>query len=315
MSELVSRLPLAATCPSCHGALRWYHLLLGTGIGPFSVLLTCPTCRAKLGPGPLLKLMMQVVGVVALWGVLFVTLFHAQTDPPGFLALFGWLALALALVEVLYGLVRLGYVRCRKELVVQVGGWPRQQSARPVTFLRRTLARLALWAALISALILLPRLVGPLQWFQPSLPDGPELTVIGKVDPDWKLLTLDGQEVPFSTFQGRAVFLNIWATWCRPCLMEIPSIQDLHDALKDEGVAVILVTQESPDRVRRFVEQREWHVPVYVTGRLPAVIQTDGIPATFALNRRGEIVYRHVGMADWNTEKCRAVLRRLQREG
>jgi thiol-disulfide isomerase/thioredoxin len=149
----------------------------------------------------------------------------------------------------------------------------------------------------------------------PELPTGPNVPVLGRADPGWKLETLDGQEVSFDRFHGTTVFLNIWATWCLPCVAEVPSIHALYDAVKDEGVAVVLVTEEPPEAARRFVAKKGWHVPVYIArAGVPAVFDTGAIPATFLLNRRGEVVYRHTGSADWNTEACRGFLRRLQRE-
>ncbi len=129
------------------------------------------------------------------------------------------------------------------------------------------------------------------------------------------LETLDAKEVSFGSFQGRTVFLNIWATWCSPCVGEIPSIQKLHDAVNEQGIAVVLVTTEQPEEVHRFVRKKGWHVPVYVARRgLPAIFETHAIPATFFINRRGEVVYQHTGRADWNTDACRSFLRRLQEQ-
>ena len=78
----------------------------------------------------------------------------------------------------------------------------------------------------------------------PSLPSGADLPILGRVEAGWTLETLDGKEVSFRSFQGQAVLLNIWATWCPPCVAEIPSIQELHDALTDherDPGAIVLV--------------------------------------------------------------------------
>jgi thiol-disulfide isomerase/thioredoxin len=148
-----------------------------------------------------------------------------------------------------------------------------------------------------------------------QLPSGPDLPILGHADPDWALESLDGKKLTFGSFKGRTVFLNIWATWCGPCVGEIPSIQDLYDAIENDGVAVVLVSEEGRDKVRQFVANKNLHVPVYLAPEgMSPVFQTNGIPATFIINRRGEIVFQQVGSADWNSEDCRRLLRQLQKK-
>jgi thiol-disulfide isomerase/thioredoxin len=186
--------------------------------------------------------------------------------------------------------------------------------ARPLALLITVVVDGAITAAFFAlAVILILPWIFPLN--PPRLPSGPDLVVLGRVEAGWTLESLDGKEVPFRGFQGRAVFVNIWATWCPPCIAEMPGIEKLYDALKEQEVAVVLVTTEQPERVRRFVKRKGWHVPVYVARyALPAIFETNAIPATFIVNRRGEVVYQHTGIADWNTEDCRSFLRRLQAE-
>jgi thiol-disulfide isomerase/thioredoxin len=235
-------------------------------------------------------------------------------EQPGFLRCLLWIGLWLGGAGLLQGLVRMAAVWSGKRLVLTAAGRPQQTPVGFFAFLVGTLMSLALYSAVLAGLGGLVQ-SWVLRTEPPPLPSGPNLPVLGLADAGWKLETLDGQEVSFGTFQGRAVFLNVWATWCLPCVAEVPSIQDLYDTVKDEGVAVVLVTEEPLETVRPFVERKRWHVPVYLARRgLPAALQTSAIPATFLINHRGEVIYRHTGRADWNTEDCRTFLRRLQRE-
>lgn len=182
---------------------------------------------------------------------------------------------------------------------------------------KRALVRLAVVVALVAGVVLLYGAIHSwaLRQNTPSFPAAADLPVLGKADPGWKLETLDGHEVTFGSFQGRTVFLNIWATWCPPCIAEIPSIEFLNDSVKDDGVAMVLVSPEPLDEVAAFVKKRGWHVPIYVAREgMPLVFQTANVPTTYIVNRRGEIVFQHIGRADWNTEECREFLRRLQAE-
>lgn len=138
-----------------------------------------------------------------------------------------------------------------------------------------------------------------------------EAATLGESEYGWKLTALDGHETTLGEHRGKVVFVNVWATWCGPCVAEMPGIQALYDSAAREGVAFVLVSEERPDIVRKFVEREKYSFPVFTTHRLPEKFQTRGIPATFVVNRQGAIAHMRVGSADWNTESCRKFLRAL----
>jgi thiol-disulfide isomerase/thioredoxin len=142
-------------------------------------------------------------------------------------------------------------------------------------------------------------------------PDVAKSGAHGQVDYSGILRTVDGAEVSLDQFRGKALFVNVWATWCGPCVAEMPSIQALYDATKDAGVAFLLISEEEADVVRGFVADGQFTFPVYLTEKLPGVFQSRGIPATFILDREGRIVYQHVGGANWNSDSCQNLLRTL----
>ena len=122
---------------------------------------------------------------------------------------------------------------------------------------------------------------------------------------NWTLEDLDEQQVSFSRFQGKAVFLNVWATWCPPCVGEMPSIARLaaQDHFKDKNIAFVCVSvDDATETVRRFVRDKNWPMTVLHAhkGALPPVYQTDGIPATFIISPAGRIVAAEVGSTDWD---------------
>jgi thiol-disulfide isomerase/thioredoxin len=134
----------------------------------------------------------------------------------------------------------------------------------------------------------------------------------GVADYNWRLATLDGRELSFAEFQDKVVFLNVWATWCGPCVAEMPSIQRLHDAVSAEGIALVLVSDEDAAEVRDFVREGSFTFPVYLSRTLPAVFETDGIPATFVVSRQGRVVLSHLGAAAWDSAACQSFLRMLR---
>ena len=122
-------------------------------------------------------------------------------------------------------------------------------------------------------------------------------------DYNWQLEDLSEQPVQFSRFQGKTVFLNIWATWCPPCVREMPSIARLAEnpRLKGKNIEFVCVsTDDSTDTVVRFVRDKHWPMTVLRSQSLPSVFQTEGIPATYIITPGGRIVGAEVGANDWD---------------
>lgn len=112
-----------------------------------------------------------------------------------------------------------------------------------------------------------------------------------------------GNPVHFSDFEGKVVFINNWATWCRPCTMEMPTIQKLKEHFKKEKLAFVMISYDrNPETSIQWMKDQGYTLPVYSRGKdLPRKFMTRGIPATFVLNKKGEMVYRHVGMSNYNS--------------
>ena len=127
------------------------------------------------------------------------------------------------------------------------------------------------------------------------------------------LLTgLDGVDADLSGAKGNVLVLNFWATWCAPCVAELPSLRSLMDATADLDVHFAFVTKEDPPVVRRFVEARSLDLPIYLlTGDTPACFESRGIPATFILGKDGRIAMRHIGAAAWDDEAVVTFVRGL----
>ena len=133
---------------------------------------------------------------------------------------------------------------------------------------------------------------------------------------EWKFQSLDGKETSLSAFEGKVLFVNLWATWCGPCVVEMPGIQRLYEQFPQEDVAFLLVSDEPPDVVEEFVREKGWELPLYVSDDAkPSAFVTRGIPATFILDRTGRIVFRHVGSARWDDESSVRFLTELLEKG
>jgi thiol-disulfide isomerase/thioredoxin len=131
---------------------------------------------------------------------------------------------------------------------------------------------------------------------------------------DWKVVALDGRPLHMEALKGEILFLNVWSTLCPPCIAELPSIERLQKAVAGDGVTFMCVATDSDlDRVREFVGARGWTVPVFVHGEgdLPAVFDSDYIPATYVVSPDGIVVYQHTGAAQWDHPRVVSFLRAL----
>jgi thiol-disulfide isomerase/thioredoxin len=133
-------------------------------------------------------------------------------------------------------------------------------------------------------------------------------------DYSWTILDLNDRPVSFSTFQGRPVFLNIWATWCGPCVAELPSIARLarHPQLAGKPIAFVCVsTDDSSETVSRFLKGKDWPMTFLRTDKIPPVFYSEGIPATFLIGADGKVAAVQIGSVEWDEPKVVAFLEKL----
>jgi thiol-disulfide isomerase/thioredoxin len=127
----------------------------------------------------------------------------------------------------------------------------------------------------------------------------------------WELEDMDSITFNFETQKGEVVFLNFWATWCPPCVAEMPSLQKLHDAYKDK-VTFMFVAQDEPERVSKFLKKKGYDLPVYYSRtQRPDVLTSKTIPTTYIIDRHGKIILAEVGSTDWYSEETRRILDNL----
>lgn len=138
--------------------------------------------------------------------------------------------------------------------------------------------------------------------------------VVDEVDYSWNLTDIEGKTVDFKVYEGKVVVLNFWATWCPPCVAEMPSFQKLYDDY-GEGVDFLFVTNEGHRKVSKFMEKKGYRFPMYFSyGKPPDGLVSSSIPATYILNRSGNIVVSKIGAANWNSQSVRNLLDTLLKE-
>ncbi len=121
---------------------------------------------------------------------------------------------------------------------------------------------------------------------------------IGRLAPAFTLADLEGNPVSLSDFQGKAVFINFWATWCPPCRAEMPEIEAIYQKYRDQDVAVIGVDLFEPeDKVREYVQRGgfSWTFVIDTTGEVTRKYGISALPTSFFLDSQGIIRAVNIG--------------------
>ena len=144
---------------------------------------------------------------------------------------------------------------------------------------------------------------------------------LGSKAPDFTAFTLDSvpRKKTLADYRGQVVMINVWATWCLPCRVEMPSIEALHKSYGPRGLKVVAVSIDDPGTeatIRAFVKQygltfQVLHDP---KGAISEAYDITGYPETFILGRDGVIRKKLMSATDWNSPDARALVDRLLTE-
>ena len=125
----------------------------------------------------------------------------------------------------------------------------------------------------------------------------------------------DGGTRALADSDGRVRFVNFWATWCAPCLAEMPAISRLHADYADRVEFVMVSLDEDPDQASAYVDRAGFGFdPVRPASPVPSSLTSGVIPTTVVIDRSGRIAVREDGMADYDSRKFRLALDRLLSE-
>ncbi len=128
---------------------------------------------------------------------------------------------------------------------------------------------------------------------------------------------INGETVSLKDLKGKVVVMNFWATWCPPCIKELPSLQKLSKELAGEKDIVFMAIEvdQDIDKAAKFMAKNKYTLPLYtLDSPLPAELASESIPVTVVLAKNGDIVGKHVGMMDFGSEKLKQGLIDLTKE-
>jgi len=146
----------------------------------------------------------------------------------------------------------------------------------------------------------------------------PELKYTGnwtqKINYDLKIKHLRSREIiNLNNYRGKVLFINFWATWCPPCIAEMPDIQSLYEKVGDEDIAFFMISVDvRVEKAKKFVEKKDFTFPVYqLASNLPSPFEARSIPTTYVIDQNGKIAVHKIGMASYDNEKFIAFLKTL----
>jgi thiol-disulfide isomerase/thioredoxin len=140
---------------------------------------------------------------------------------------------------------------------------------------------------------------------------------VGANAPDFRAINLaTGDSISLrEKYKGKVTLVNIWATWCVPCKIEMPAMEQVYRELAPRGfaIAAVSVDEGPPEDVTRFGHDLgvTFDLLQDKSGAIQQIYQTTGVPESFLLNRQGIIVKRVIGAHDWNSDVNRALVQRL----
>ncbi|OGV97629.1 MAG: hypothetical protein A3I04_03600 [Nitrospinae bacterium RIFCSPLOWO2_02_FULL_39_110] len=145
---------------------------------------------------------------------------------------------------------------------------------------------------------------------QTGIPKEPPKTLESSIEgtpaPDFTLPDLNGTNHSLSNYKGKVVFLNIWATWCKPCKDEMPSMEKLYQKFKNRDFVMLAVSVDKDGKkaVEPFMREYGLTFPALLdpSGVTSKLYKTTGVPETFIIAKNGIVIHKVIGPRDWSKE-------------
>ena len=136
-----------------------------------------------------------------------------------------------------------------------------------------------------------------------------------KKTPNFCLEELNGEKVRLAALKGKIIFLNFWATWCGPCIEEMPSMEALYQHYKETDFLFLTISIDCGGResVRKFVETHRYRIPILLdpAGKTLEPFEISRIPATLIIDRNGRMIGRVIGPRNWSSPEVFSLVNRM----
>ena len=127
------------------------------------------------------------------------------------------------------------------------------------------------------------------------------------------LTDLNNQPISLDQFKGKTIFINFWATWCKPCIQEMPSIKNLQELLNKQEFVFLLASNESPDQIKEFEIDHGYDFN-YVRIINMEELGVEALPTTCIFNPTGDLVFSEMGSRKWDDSTNVEMILRLNKK-
>lgn len=121
-----------------------------------------------------------------------------------------------------------------------------------------------------------------------------------------ELSTLDGTAIDWNQYKGKIVFVNFWATWCKPCLQEMPTIAKAMTLPESSNVVFLFASNESVELIERFKAKQDFDFDFVQAQNLES-LNVQALPTTFIFDESGNQIFSEAGYRDWSTPESLAL--------
>ncbi len=123
-----------------------------------------------------------------------------------------------------------------------------------------------------------------------------QVSIANKIE----LKDMNGQPINLSEYRGKTIFINFWATWCGPCIKEMPSIERVSNVLKESEIEFLIASNETVEQIQSFKTKRNLNLHYVQLQNLEA-LGIPALPTTYIINPAGELVFSETGSREWDT--------------
>lgn len=134
-----------------------------------------------------------------------------------------------------------------------------------------------------------------------------------KADLNFQIMDRNGKVFSMEELKGKVIFMNFWATWCPPCIAEMPGINKLYNEMGEEVVFIMLSLDQDFEVAKAFEQRKQYDFPIYSpVSNMPEMYNSRTIPTTYIIDAEGNLALTHKGMANYNASKFKKFLRSLK---
>lgn len=128
----------------------------------------------------------------------------------------------------------------------------------------------------------------------------PEQVEVGELAPDFELMSLTGEPMRLSDLRGKAVLINFWATWCAPCVLEMPNFQKYYENYPGDFEILAVSSGEAEDTVAKFVKDMRLTFPIVLDpeSKVYALYRFQGYPTSYIIDKDGIVRFQQIGLMD-----------------